>query len=217
MLYQESGQSAVLCKCVCVFADELSKGCQAVQQSLHITFLASSVCHSSWKLFLIMSMPSHSCVSVMMRGGANRILSPWVGLARRPFSASCRQKSQALWPAEVHKKELLLHSSTSLPYKAGHVSTVIYIHYILYISGVVVTAYYTQSISGCYPIVEKQNPTGQSNASYTKKSLSTANLIGQCCSSLFHNMTSNLKLTVQTKNKPIPTPTRSFVYFKSIK
>lgn len=93
--------------------------CQAVQQFRHITFLASSVCQSSWKLFLMMSIPSHSWVSVMMRGGANRILSPWVGLARRLFSASCRQKSQALWPAELHKKELLVPSSTSLPYKAG--------------------------------------------------------------------------------------------------
>lgn len=93
-----------------------------VEHFLHITFLANSLCQSSLKLFLMMSMPSHSCVSVMMRGGANRILSLWVGLHRRPFSASCRQKSQALWPVEAHKKEVRkclvwVHSSTGLPHR----------------------------------------------------------------------------------------------------
>ena len=33
--------------------------------------------------------------SVMVKGGAKRIISPWVGLANTPFSASLTQTSQA--------------------------------------------------------------------------------------------------------------------------
>ena len=40
------------------------------------------------KLFLTMSTHSSSCPSVMTKGGVNRMVSPCVGLASRPFLAS---------------------------------------------------------------------------------------------------------------------------------
>ena len=44
---------------------------------------------------VMMSRHSYSWSSVMTRGGAKRILSPWVGLASSPLSRSFRQTSHA--------------------------------------------------------------------------------------------------------------------------
>ena len=58
-----------------------------------------------------------------------------------------------------------------------------------------------QSISGCLSHYKKtQIQTDQSNASYTKTSLSTANLIVQFASLFFCDGTSNLKLTVSSNH-----------------
>ena len=57
-----------------------------------------------------------------------------------------------------------------------------------------------KSISGCSSHYKKQIQTDQSNASYAKTSLSTANLIGQFASLFFCDGTSNLKLTVSSNH-----------------
>lgn len=46
-------------------------------------------------VFLMMSMLSSICASLITRGGAKRMMSPCVGLASKPLSLSFRQTSQA--------------------------------------------------------------------------------------------------------------------------
>ena len=45
---------------------------------------------------LMMDAHSISSSSVITRGGANLMMSPWVGLASKPWSRSLRHTSQAL-------------------------------------------------------------------------------------------------------------------------
>ena len=46
--------------------------------------------------FFIIDTASISCSSVMMRGGANRMILSCVGFASKPLSLSLRQRVQAL-------------------------------------------------------------------------------------------------------------------------
>ena len=47
-------------------------------------------------VFSIIFTQSKSCSSVMTKGGASLIIFPWVGLARSPFSFSCKQMFHAV-------------------------------------------------------------------------------------------------------------------------
>lgn len=47
-------------------------------------------------VFFKISTASNICSSLMTSGGANRILSPWVGFANNPLSRRRRQTSHAL-------------------------------------------------------------------------------------------------------------------------
>lgn len=52
-------------------------------------------------------MHSSSCSSVITNGGANRIISSWVGFAKRPFSFNFKHISQALKPNPNNLKNIL--------------------------------------------------------------------------------------------------------------
>lgn len=56
-------------------------------------------------VFLMMSMLSCICDSLITRGGAKRIISPCVGLASKPFSLSLMQTSQASCSMENEEKD----------------------------------------------------------------------------------------------------------------
>jgi hypothetical protein len=47
-------------------------------------------------VFSIIAQHANNCASVMTKGGAKRMILPCVGLASKPFSASCIQISQAV-------------------------------------------------------------------------------------------------------------------------
>lgn len=60
------------------------------------------------KIILVHSL---SCASVIIKGGARRIMSPWVGFANKPLSRNRMQTSVAVNPNPSSKQELLVITS----------------------------------------------------------------------------------------------------------
>jgi hypothetical protein len=53
---------------------------------------------------LMISIHSFNWLSLMTRGGANLMMSPWVGLASRPFNSSFWQTLPASISVRKHNK-----------------------------------------------------------------------------------------------------------------
>ena len=67
-------------------------------------------------VFLIIEIHSWSCSSVITKGGARRIILPWVGFANNPFSFKAIHKSQAVELSGVSLMRMAL--SNHLPLTA---------------------------------------------------------------------------------------------------
>ena len=61
-------------------------------------------------VFEIMLKHSLICSSVITRGGANLMMSPWVGLASKPLLLNCMQTSKASY-SEINVRNIFYQSS----------------------------------------------------------------------------------------------------------